>query len=562
MKKLFILLAALFMFVACYDYTELINRIEALEKAGYQSQLEALKTSVASLVSVDAVLNNTIMTLLENDEKSKEQIKLLESIDKSLNAEITALESQVVALQELLEQESSDMEDWVEKTFATLEQYEAVVEDLTELNDFVLEEISDINTTIVSNYSALSEAIASSKSSIEDWVETTLETYCTEVDTKISALKTELESLQSDLEALDERVVRLEELICLILDHLSINYLSISGTANSYIVSEAGNYIFKATKGNSNEPVGTISSVVVLWETFGTDVTPNVGDLISTVSYADGNITFSTNSVYKEGNALIAAKDANGTILWSWHIWFTDKPKDQVYNNNAGIMMDRNLGATSATKGDVGALGLLYQWGRKDPFLSGESVSSDTPAASTLESWSTPVSSDASNGTISYATASPTTFITYNSRNYDWYYTGTEDTDNTRWQSTKTIYDPCPVGYRVPDGGSSGVWSTAFGTSNNFHAAYDDINEGFDFGTSETYRHLTNEETCWYPAAGYLYSDYGRLYIVGDYGFYWSCAPIEYGYDAYNLGFRYDGYVSPSYSDYRAYGYSVRCLKE
>ena len=36
-------------------------------------------------------------------------------------------------------------------------------------------------------------------------------------------------------------------------------------------------------------------------------------------------------------------------------------------------MMDRNLGATSATPGNVGSLGLLYQWGRKDPFLGSSS---------------------------------------------------------------------------------------------------------------------------------------------------------------------------------------------
>ena len=135
--------------------------------------------------------------------------------------------------------------------------------------------------------------------------------------------------------------------------------LSENGTANSYIVSAAGPYKFSTVKGNSSESVGAVASAEVLWESFGTDVTPNVGDLVKNVSYKDGEITFQTADTYKEGNAVIAAKDASGTILWSWHIWLTDEPQGQVYYNNAGTMMDRNLGATSATPGDVGALGLL-----------------------------------------------------------------------------------------------------------------------------------------------------------------------------------------------------------
>ena len=109
-------------------------------------------------------------------------------------------------------------------------------------------------------------------------------------------------------------------------------------------------------------------------------------------------------------------------------------------------MMDRNLGATSATPGDVGALGLLYQWGRKDPFLGSSSNSSSATAKSTIK-WPSAVSSNSSNGTIEYATAHPTTLIKYNGSNYDWYYTGSSSNDNTRWttsSSNKSIYDPCP----------------------------------------------------------------------------------------------------------------------
>ena len=333
--------------------------------------------------------------------------------------------------------------------------------------------------------------------------------------------------------------------------------LSASGTANSYIVSSEGSYFFKPVKGNSSTSVGTVASVSVLWESFGTSTAPSVGDLVQSVSYRDGAIYFTTPSTFKEGNAVIAAKDASGKILWSWHIWFTDQPEGQVYYNNAGTMMDRNLGATSATPGDVGALGLLFQWGRKDPFLGSSSISSNSIAESTI-TWPSRVNSNSTNGTIAYAIANPTTFITYNDSNSDWYYTGSTLTDNTRWttsESAKSIYDPCPSGWRVPDGGSDGVWAKAIGSSSSFKYTYKSTDEGMNFSGK-----FGSDQTIWYPASGYRYLNAGSLNFVGFYGIYWSASPN--GNDAYCLGFYNDGFVYPSYYDYRAYGHSVRCLQE
>ena len=332
--------------------------------------------------------------------------------------------------------------------------------------------------------------------------------------------------------------------------------LSESGTANCYVVSETGFYFFKSVKGNSSTSVGTVSSVAVLWESFGTSTAPSVGDLVQSVSYRDGDIYFTTPSTFKEGNAVIAAKDASGKILWSWHIWFTDQPEGQVYYNNAGTMMDRNLGATSSTPGDVGALGLLYQWGRKDPFLGSSSISSDTAAKSTI-TWPSPVSSNSSNGTISYATAHPTTFITNNSSNYDWYYTGSSSTDNTRWTTsskTKSIYDPCPAGWRV----GSNSWSMALGSSSSFtnSSLYNSSNEGVNFSGK-----FGSASTIWYPASGYRYGFDGSLRNVGNYGYCWSALHGD-NFQAYDLYFNSNGSVYPSNGNIRARGISVRCLRE
>ena len=329
--------------------------------------------------------------------------------------------------------------------------------------------------------------------------------------------------------------------------------------ANCYIVTTADTYAFKAVKGNSSESVGNIASVEVLWESFGTHNTPKVGELVKNVSYSNGEITFT--ATHMKGNAVIAAKDALGEILWSWHIWLTDQPQEQEYYNNAGIMMDRNLGATSATPGYVGSLGLLYQWGRKDPFLSSSSISSPVEAKSTI-TWPKPVLSDSSTGKIYYTIANPTTFIYVdylNNKNSDWYYTGSKSTDNTRWTPSnraKSIYDPCPAGWRVPDGGENGVWSKALGSSSDFRD--DSLLDKIDKGMNLQGMLGSNQKIIWYPASGCRYYTDGDLY-VGDSGSCWSASPADYR--AYSMDINAYG-INPSSSSSRAFGCSVRCIKE
>ena len=327
--------------------------------------------------------------------------------------------------------------------------------------------------------------------------------------------------------------------------------LSSSASANCYIVSNAGLYKFKTVKGNSSESVGNVASAAILWETFGTSETPEYYDLIKAFCYKDGYIAFQTADTFKEGNAVIAAKDAEGNILWSWHIWLTDQPQGQEYYNNAGTMMDRNLGATSATPGDVGALGLLYQWGRKDPFLGSSSISSDVIAMSTI-TWPSYVLSDSNYGTIEYAIANPTTFIACNDY-YDWYYTGSGLSDNTRWtdsSSAKSIYDPCPPGWRIPDGGNNSVWSRAIGSNSNFNYPYDSTNKGKNFSGK-----FGSDQTIWYPASGARYLGDGGLFGVGNYGPCWS------GSSGFGLDSNSFGYVHPSCGLDRGSGLSVRCLQ-
>ena len=339
-----------------------------------------------------------------------------------------------------------------------------------------------------------------------------------------------------------------------------------SESSNCYLVPSAGLYSFKTVKGNSSTSVGEVARAEVLWESFGTDKAPEPGDIIAKATYDSANpdfVTFTTPELLKNGNAVIAARDAGGNILWSWHIWVC-KDYDPVatahtYYNDAGVLMDRNLGATSATPGDIAAVGLLYQWGRKDPFLAGHEIAypysgtaTRETAASTL-AWPSPVASNASTGTIGYAIAHPTTFITANN-NMDWYYSSERTTDNTRWQPQKTLYDPCPSGWRVPDGGSDGVWAKALGRTTTFSHSWDSDNAGMDFGGT-----LGSAGSIWYPAPGYLYMGSGGLAIVGCRGDWWSCTPS--GLSVGRIAIYYDGRVIQDPMN-RGFGISVRCLRE
>lgn len=339
-------------------------------------------------------------------------------------------------------------------------------------------------------------------------------------------------------------------------------------TANCYIVSHSGHYSFPAKKGNSSETVEGICSVDVLWESFGTDEKPKVGDLVHNVAIRNGIISFSSSE--RKGNAVIAAKDQNGEILWSWHIWLTDTPVSQVYNNDAGVLMDRNLGATSAIPGDVRALGLLYQWGRKDPFLSGcrisfANVNNQENASSTIQ-WPSSVVSDENYGTIAFSISHPTTFIGINVKNNDWLYTGSADvSDISRWETIeneKGLYDPCPVGWRVSSSGDDGVWAKAFGISSRWvtESNWDAEHFGMDFSTTDYL--LGGSGPIWYPAASMRNHWDGILERVGFSGIYWGCNRNYVKSDAYKMDFGNNASVWPTCYDILAICHSVRCQKE
>ena len=197
----------------------------------------------------------------------------------------------------------------------------------------------------------------------------------------------------------------------------------------------------------------------------------------------DGNFTKDGNTITitggtNVGNALLALKASDGTILWSWHIWVVDDLADQTYTNCEGqpTFLDRNLGATSNEYDNRYSIGLYYQYGRKDPFVIRTDAFTVTKSGDyyTADVEITDVEVRTSdNSNMSWTIKNPNKRIVYTATASgnppkgfnNWLNPESEIYNN--WGSPgkvtsvdecavskggyKTIYDPCPAGYRVPD---------------------------------------------------------------------------------------------------------------
>lgn len=300
----------------------------------------------------------------------------------------------------------------------------------------------------------------------------------------------------------------------------TVTSLGVEESANCYIVTKPGVYKMPAVKGNDKSQKVAAASVEVLWET-RSDADVKVGDIVNHTGYDNGNIYFNVNrktssSTVPEGNALIAAKDASGNILWSWHIWVTSvMPTDHQYKNGAGTMMVCDLGAAYVESGAYPwSSGLYYQYGRKDPFWGDQSC--------TLYIWKV-VESDATTGTESYAAAHPTTFITNASNATHWLHSG----KGGLWRRTKSISDPCPPGYVVPDGGQYGVWARASGWTSEVSG---ECSSWVVFNGSGADLEFRSAGECWYRPNGYInyLGSFLPNFYIADYPNYTTSTVSQY----------------------------------
>ncbi len=166
-------------------------------------------------------------------------------------------------------------------------------------------------------------------------------------------------------------------------------------------------------------------------------------------------------STTAEGNAVVYITDGTKT-LWSWHIWVTNfDPVTTSEAYNGYTFMDRNLGAINDTPGYADALGLMYQWGRKDPFVGASSAASGTTTLKALYSGgsgdgiynitgTTPANALAvpttSANNQETAIRNPGIFYYKTSDPKDWYLGSSTTQNDVLWGTTKTVYDPCPYG--------------------------------------------------------------------------------------------------------------------
>ena len=288
--------------------------------------------------------------------------------------------------------------------------------------------------------------------------------------------------------------------------------LDTAGNANCYVITEPGSYKFKAVYGNESKSfIPDVESAEILWETWNdaSEVTPN--SVLASASFAEDFIILRTPDTLHPGNALVAAKDASGKILWSWHIWV---PATAIQTANfGGIMgvdlMDRNLGALVATAAtdaqiDPTSYGMMYQWGRKDPFTAAGAFKSSSPATYA----GVPETLAPGQITLEESIADPRLLGHIN--NGDWCLVP----NNEFWaDAEKTIYDPCPPGYRVPKKA----------TANPFWTSDLTAQAGWGVNLTAGWLKLGSPDASVFPIAGYR-DDYGvdGLAKVGVRTLYWT----------------------------------------
>ena len=289
-----------------------------------------------------------------------------------------------------------------------------------------------------------------------------------------------------------------------------------------------------------------VDAVKLIWQT---------SNNLITVSHGQGMISVKPNEAGTSGNALIGAYDEAGDMLWSWHIWVTpyagivnDNETNvlvgtlHTYNNQ--VWMDRNLGALNTLTPAVPEL--MYQWGRKDPFLKDKMYTAEGSSFS-FSTNAIPVDPFLS------SIKAPTTFYTRSNAG-SWY--GDVGQIEGLWQDNiKTVFDPCPYGWRVPQNGS---WNGFKQNVNFFTWYFDRYSEYTGAGQKVIYR-----------LGGKIQYGDGSLQPLRTYGYLWSSTRAEGTDNAYSLyhestpasGNLSNGVVDPNRLQSQAFGFSVRCVK-
>lgn len=372
--------------------------------------------------------------------------------------------------------------------------------------------------------------------------------------------------------------------------------------ANCYIVQEPGVYKFKADnhfnlgEGLPVPPEINPVSAKLVWQSVKNSVSAVALDTAGDEPYIVFEVTEAS------GNALIGACDEDGNIVWSWHIWMPEDEVTAVPTAMGYEVMNMNLGAVKNQPGDALSYGMLYQWGRKDPFPAAATLTGDVTTVGAplydIENNAVAISNsswtNSSDNNIEYSIANPTVCLSnfsYFAKSRDWL----AESDDSLWgnpdgynpdggenryaeKGRKTCYDPSPAGWRVAPADVFNDFTTSGGyawTFDEFNIAdinndgkkdLNDYNYGWHFNVG-------NGRTLYFPAAARYDGSYAMLMgsMSGLWGSYWSNSPNSSvpGGAFCCLSFQVKGQngedwitVSPAGAASRADAYSVRCIRD
>lgn len=283
--------------------------------------------------------------------------------------------------------------------------------------------------------------------------------------------------------------------------------------------------------------------------------------IFTDISIVDGSpcryLQFKVNSIPATGaNGVLSIMDSSSVIMWSWHIWvWADSLATVEITNSTGVkynIMPVNLASKYDSDG-VHIKNWHYQFGRPNPMLcpSAYNSTSNHDNYGALNPGATTAATNIQTGI-----KNPVTFFRYSSsHNYNWFQTNSDKTYNL-WDAAcrstgnsdnnvvKTIYDPSPIGFKMPNG------KTFTGLSIISEAN----------GIVKLTRYSGDSTGVRFPLSGYRDSWDSLLQNVGSYGYVWLSSAYSQENAYISLIDPRIGYAS-GYSD-RASGFSVRPVAE
>ena len=380
--------------------------------------------------------------------------------------------------------------------------------------------------------------------------------------------------------------------------------LDTEGTSNSYIADRgAASYSFTATiMGNGADGIideGKFedASGNILTKAGGANIHPlsakllwqDTDELVEQVGLSDGKVQVKMGR--SRGNALIAVYDKanpnaeDAKVLWSWHLWCTPVPQiieytASRYTGNEYKVMDRNLGATTSTPALGTTQGLRYQFGRKDPFSGSLTYDGVKTILYDVRSSASEVeSTNDESVTVAKSINTPNILRLRGGMGISWcetsdmkYLWGNTETDNYYYPSStiKTIYDPCPVGYKVPPADVLLVLCKGNEKTYVCWATDSEIEKGFYIKSRDKYgttfycdnAGVDDTKLIYLPETYYPKWQAGDLYSFGE---YWTSAP-HWSNNKTRWGYMFTFTCNGSYmlpnNISMANTASIRCVKE